>query len=290
MKKGLILILSCVVLFASCDFGGKSKLKAEKDSLALELSQRNVELDEFWGVFNEVQEGFRQINIAENRVDLQRGSIGEQGASAREKMKADLEFITKTMADNKDQIARLEGLLKKNKNSSSNLLQTVENLKSELADKTSRINDLQTELASKNIRIQELDAAVSNLAADVESLAKANDAKAAAVEEQDRIINRAWFVFGTRSELRDQKIISGGGLFQSTEVLSESDFNHDYFTEIDVRTTKTVQLYAKSAKMMTLHPEGSYTLEKNSKGEYVLSIINAKDFWSLTKYLVILVK
>lgn len=291
MKKELIVILSCVVLFASCDFGGKSKLKAEKDSLALELSQRNSELDEFWGVFNEVQEGFRQINIAENRVDLQRGSITEQGSTARDKMRADLEFITKTMADSKEQIAKLEGMLKRNKNNvSANLTQTVENLKNELVEKSNRITELQTELANKNVRIQELDAAVSNLAADVESLAKANDAKAAAVEEQDRIINRAWFVFGTRSELRDQKIISGGGLFSSTEVLGESDFNHDYFTEIDIRTTKTVQLYSKSAKMMTLHPEGSYTLEKDSKGEYVLNIINGKDFWSLTKYLVILVK
>lgn len=68
------------------------------------------------------------------------------------------------------------------------------------------------------------------------------------------------------------------------------DFNKDYFTEIDIRTTKTIELYSKSAKILTSHPDGSYTLEKNSKGEYVLSITNAKYFWSLSKYLVIQVK
>lgn len=290
MKKGLLIILSCVVGLSACDFGGKSKVQAEKDSLALVLSQKEDELNEFWGVFNEIQEGFRQINIAENRVDLQRGSIMEQGATAREKIKEDMEFIAKTMNDNKAQIAKLEALLKNNKNASANLSKTLESLKAELAEKTNRISELQSELAAKNIRIQELDAAVSNLAADVESLAAANDAKAEAVEEQDRIINTGWFVFGTKSELKDQKILKGGNLFKSAEVLSDADFNKDYFTEIDIRTTKNINLYSKSAKLLTSHPEGSYTLEKNSKGEYVLNITNAKTFWSLSKYLVILVK
>ena len=288
MKKSLFLVLSCVVFLTACDFGGKKKLQAEKDSLALELSQKNNELDEFWGVFNEIQEGFRQINIAEDRVDLQRGSLTEQGATARQKIKEDMEFIAKTMEDNKAQIEKLEAMLQKNKNASANLVNTVASLKKELAEKTNRIGELQTELASKNIRIQELDAAVSNLAADVESLAEANDAKAAAVEKQDRLLNTAWFVFGTKSELKDQKIITGG-VFKTREVMTE-EFNKDYFTEIDIRTTKTIELYSKSAKLLTTHPDGSFTLDKNSKGEYVLSITNAKDFWSVSKYLVILAK
>ena len=36
--------------------------------------------DSIMGAFNEVQEGFRQINEAENRVDLQSGSIRENSA------------------------------------------------------------------------------------------------------------------------------------------------------------------------------------------------------------------
>lgn len=290
MKKGLLIILSCIVGLSSCDFGGKSKVQAEKDSLALVLSQKENELEEFWGVFNEIQEGFRQINIAENRVDLQRGSMMEQGSTARQKIKDDMEFIAKTMNENKAQIAKLEAMLKKNKNASANLSKTLSSLKAELAEKTNRVTELQEELAAKNIRIQELDAAVSNLAADVESLAAANDAKSEAIEEQDRTINAAWFVFGTKSELKDQKILKGGNMFKSAEVLTDSDFNKDYFTEIDIRTTKTINLYSTSAKLMTSHPEGSFTLEKNSKGEYVLNITNAKTFWSLSKYLVILVK
>lgn len=291
MRKYLTLALFSVVLLSSCNFGEKKKLKSENEALQTEMAQKDKDLEEFWALFNEVQEGFQAINQAEDRVDLQRGSITESSASsARDKIKADLEFISKTMEDNKAQIEKLEALVKKGKNSSNQMVKALQNMKKELAEKTNRIEELQTELASKNIRIQELDAALSNLTADVEALADANDAKAAAVEEQDRLINRAWFVFGTKSELKEQNIINGGGLFKSREVLASSDFNKDYFSEIDIRTTKTIELFSKSAKILTSHPEGSYILDKNTKGEYVLTITNAKDFWSVSRYLVILVK
>ena len=80
MKK-LAVLFMCAAMLASCDFKGGSKdLKAENDSLLMELTQRNAELDDMMGTFNEVQEGFRKINAAESRVDLQRGTITENSA------------------------------------------------------------------------------------------------------------------------------------------------------------------------------------------------------------------
>ena len=65
MKK-LAVLFMCAAMLASCDFKGGSKdLKAENDSLLMELTQRNAELDDMMGTFNEVQEGFRKINAAE---------------------------------------------------------------------------------------------------------------------------------------------------------------------------------------------------------------------------------
>ena len=56
MKK-LAILLVCAAMLASCNgLGGGSKdLKAENDSLLMELTQRNAELDEMMGTFNEVQ-------------------------------------------------------------------------------------------------------------------------------------------------------------------------------------------------------------------------------------------
>ena len=285
MKKLAVLIV-CAAMLASCDGfkGGSKDLKAENDSLLIELSQRNAELDEMMGTFNEIQEGFRQINDAESRVDLQRGTITENSASAKQQIASDIEFITKHMEENKAQISKLKAMLKSSKNNSAQLKKAVESLTQELVTKQQRIEELQAELASKNIRIQELDAAVSGLSADKESLAAENEAKARTVAEQDKAINAAWFVFGTKSELKSQKIL------QSGDVLKNADFNKDYFTQIDIRTTKEIKLYSKRAELLTTHPAGSYELVKDDKGQLTLKITNPKEFWSVSKYLVIQVK
>ena len=291
MKKLAVLIV-CAAMLASCDGfkGGSKDLKAENDSLLIELSQRNAELDEMMGTFNEIQEGFRQINDAESRVDLQRGTITENSASAKQQIASDIEFITKQMEENKAQIAKLQAMLKSSKNNSAQLKKAVESLTQELVTKQQRIEELQAELASKNIRIQELDAAVTGLTAAKDELTAENEAKSKTVAEQDKALNTAWFVFGTKKELKDQKILSGSGLFKKGEVLKDGDINKDYFTQVDIRTTKEIKLYSKDADILTTHPAGSYALEKDDKGQLILKITNPKEFWSVSRYLVIQVK
>ena len=289
MKKLAVLIV-CAAVMASCDSfsgGSKDQLKAENDSLLMELTQRNAELDEMMGTFNDISEGFRQINAAESRVDLQRGAVAEGSLNAKQQIASDIEFIRKQMEENKEQIAKLQAMLKNSKTNSSQLKKAVESLTQELNAKTQRIEELQAELASKNIRIQELDAAVTDLNAVKSELTAENEAKAKTVAEQDKALNTAWFVFGTKKELKDQKILSGSGLFKKGSVLKDGDINK---AQIDIRTTKEIKLYSKDADVLTTHPTGSYALEKDDKGLLTLRITNPKEFWSVSKYLVIQVK
>ena len=162
MKKLAVLIV-CAAVMASCDSfsgGSKNQLKAENDSLLMELTQRNAELDEMMGTFNDISEGFRQINAAESRVDLQRGAVAEGSLNAKQQIASDIEFIRKQMEENKEQIAKTAIYVEETaKNNSVQLKRAVESLTQELVAKTQRIEELQAELASKNIRIQELDAA-----------------------------------------------------------------------------------------------------------------------------------
>ena len=278
MKKLAVLIV-CAAVMASCDSfsgGSKNQLKAENDSLLMELTQRNAELDEMMGTFNDISEGFRQINAAESRVDLQRGAVAEGSLNAKQQIASDIEFIRKQMEENKEQIAKLQSMLKNSKNNSAQLKRAVESLTQELVAKTQRI--------------EELDAAVTGLSTEKEELTAENEAKAQTVAEQDKALNTAWFVFGTKKELKDQKILTNTGLFKKGQVLKDSDINKDYFTQVDIRTTKEIKLYSKDADILTTHPAGSYALEKDDKGQLTLKITNPKDFWSVSKYLVIQVK
>ena len=287
MKK-LLFLSVCVALLASCGNAGKNEaLKAENDSLTATLASRDAELEEIMAIFNDVQEGFRLINEAENRVDLQSGSL--EGATPAQKIKEDIRFISEKLQSNREQIAKLEEQLKNSKHNSAQFKKAIANLNAELQAKAEQIETLQTELASKNIRIAELDDAVAGLTQNVADLVAENKAKDAMVATQDKALNTGWFVFGTSSELKDQKIITKK-LLQKTKVLEDADFNKDYFTKIDIRTDKEIKLYSKDANLLTTHPAGSYVLEKNAEGLLTLKITHPAQFWSVSRYLVILVK
>lgn len=286
MMKKLVFFALGAMLMASCNemTGGKDRLRMENDSLLMELNQRNAELDQMMGTFNEISEGFRQINAAENRVDLQRGSMAEGSMNAKEQIASDIEFIRKQMEANREQIAKLQKQLKNSSYNSAQLKKAIANLQAELEAKTQRIEELQSELAAKNIRIQELDAAVNELTESHAQLAAENEAKAKTVASQDQALHSAWFVFGTKKELREQKILVKG------DVLKDAGANKEYFTQIDIRTTREIKLYSKSAEILTNHPKGSYALEKDAREQLILKISNPTEFWSVSKYLVIQVK
>ena len=287
MKK-LLLLSVCIAMFSSCGEMKKNEaLKAQNDSLNVALAERDAELEGIMEAFNEVQEGFRLINEAENRVDLQAGKV--EGVSAAQKIREDILFISEKLQSNRTRIAELEEQLKNSKYASSQLKKTIANFKEELEAKSQQIETLQTELASKNIRIAELDDAVAGLTQNVADLVAENKVKDAMVATQDKALNAGWFVFGTSSELKDQKIISKK-LLQKTKVLENEDFNKDYFTQIDIRTDKEIKLYSKEAKLLTAHPEGTYELIKDDKDQLTLNITNPNKFWSVSRYLVIEVK
>ncbi|MCE2616846.1 MAG: hypothetical protein ACTTKN_09560 [Phocaeicola sp.] len=280
MKKILLLSFMTLALF-SCNNGAKQEaMKAQNDSLMVQLANRNAELDDIMGAFNEVQEGFREINEAENRVDL--SSAGAENNP--DKIKENIRFISEKLKANREQIVELQKKLQGSTYQSAQLKKAISNLTKELESKEQQIQDLQAELANKNIRITELDDAVAMLNEDVTNLKADNKEKEATVASQDKALNAAWFVFGTKSELKEQKILVDG------DVLKNKDFNKDYFTQIDIRTDKAIKLYSKNATLLTTHPAGSYSLDKDDKGQLTLNIIKPSDFWSVSRYLVIKVK
>lgn len=287
MKK-ILLLSVCVALLSSCGNMGKNDaMKSQNDSLSQVLAQRDAELNGIMEAFNEIQDGFRMINEAESRVDLETGAV--EGRSNVQKIKDDIVFIMEKLDANRKRIAELEEQLKNSRYASSQLKTTIANLNKELLVKTQQIETLQAELASKNIRIAELDDAIVGLTQHVNDLVAENKAKLATVATQDKALNAAWFVFGTSSELKEQKIVSKKFL-QKKKVLESDDFNKEYFTQIDIRTDKQIMLYSPEAELLTSHPVGSYEFQKNEKGQLALLITNPNKFWSVSRYLVIEVK
>ena len=164
------------------------------------------------------------------------------------------------------------------------LQKTIENLQSQIDAQSARIQELEASLAEKDALIEAQGDAIAGLSNDVASLTEDNRAKSEKVQAQDKELNTAWFVFGTKSELKEQKILTSG------DVLKSGDFNKDYFTKIDIRYDKDLKFYSKSAQLLSTHPAGSYQLTKDKQGLYEIHITDPQKFWSVSKYLVVQVK
>ena len=232
------------------------------------------------GLMNEVQEGFRQINEAENRVTIAKDG---EGSDKKQVLRDNIKFITERMQKNRDLIAKLREQLANSSLKGSQLKSTIDNLVKQLDEKDQQLQQLRAELDAKDIHIGELDETINHLNTNVSNLTTESAQKSETISAQDKQLNTAWYVFGTKSELKEQRIIADGKVLQG-------NFNKNYFTKIDIRVDKVIKLYSKSARLLTLHPASSYTLARDANKEYVLTITNPQIFWSTSKYLVIQVK
>lgn len=81
--------------------------------------------------------------------------------------------------------------------------------------KTQLITSLQESLAKRDVRIAELDEAITNLTGQVEHLTTENEQQKEVLMTQDEALNTVYYALGTNKELKEQKIVEGGGLFSS---------------------------------------------------------------------------
>ena len=153
----------------------------------------------------------------------------------------------------------------------------------QLAEKDKEIGTLKEQLATMNIQINEMNTAITGLQSE-----SAN--KTQVIEQQTTRINTAYDAVGTYKELRDNKVLNkeGGFLGLGKKKNLKTDFNQDYFTQVDISKIKSVPVNGKSAKIVTNHPTSSYKLEMDGKKMVKsLTITNSETFWRSSTYLVI---
>ena len=282
MKK--LLMMACLAAFVltGCNDGKNNVANnaAQADSLNSIIAQKDSELNDMLGTLNEIEDGLNQINEAENRVVLLKDG---EGATKRQKLKEDVQFIATRMKQNKELLAKLQKQLANSSIQGDQLKKTIENLQKQLVEKEKQLQALREELDSKDIHIAALDETINNLNTKTSNLTKESCKKTEVINAQDKQLNTAWYVFGTKKELKNQHIMENGKVMTG-------NFNKSYFTKVDIREVSEIKLYSKSAKLLTTHPSSSYTLVRDANKQYTLRITNSQIFWSTSKYLVVLVK
>ena len=279
----MMFFAACLLAMASCD-SGKPKVDVEAaqrvDSLNQIIAQKDTEINDMMITFGEIEEGFREIAEAQDRVAVAKSG---EGANSRERIRENIQFIQNTMKQNKELINKLRQQLRESSVKGDALRKLVESLQQQLEEKEQQLQQMRALLDEKEIQIMDLDEKVANLNSDVAELTNETNQRAETISAQDKQLHTAWFVFGTKSELKEQQILVDGKVLQSS-------FNKEYFTKIDIRIDKEIKLYSSSAEILTAHPKNSYTLQRDANKQYVLRITDPQQFWATSKYLVVLVK
>ncbi|MBQ4485248.1 MAG: hypothetical protein II934_09675 [Prevotella sp.] len=283
MKKFLFVAAALAVFATSCKNERRTPVEdtTTRDSLQSIIDQKDNEINDMMTTLNQIQEGFREIALAENRVSIAKD--GERTDKAQQ-IRENIQIISNTMKSNRELIEKLRQQLRESSVKADGLKEALESMVKQLEDKDKQLVQLRSELDSKDIHIAELDETINNLNSNVEDLTAESKEKTNTINAQDKQLNTAWFVFGTKKELKEQHILDSG------DRVLQSNFNNSYFTKIDIRVDKEIKLYSKSARLLTMHPSSSYTLQQDANKQYILRITNPQLFWSTSKYLVILVK
>lgn len=282
MKKVLFFAAFVAAMFTSCGNNSQTNQSNEEvDSLQNLVEEKDKTINDMMEALTEIQAGFAQINEAEGRINML--SESAERNSNTENIRENMQFIQETMASQRQKIADLEQKFKNSNINSAKLKEAISALNQQLEEKARAIEDLYAQLAEKDEQITVLNENVQMLTAENTEIKQERDETKQVAKTQDEQLHTAWYVYGTSKELKEQNILKKGEVLQGS-------YNKEYFTKIDIRTTRIIPLQSKNAKILTTHPAGSYKLLRDAKGDYTLCISEATQFWSISKYLVIQVK
>lgn len=284
MKKLLLLIL-IVPFFFGCNQQKKEleALQARYDSILSIGFTKDTALFAYIESFNQIQANLDSIKQAEMLISTNTSGNGELETDTKDQINRDINMIYEKLRENKETIAKLRSNLKRSGGKVTELEKMIDRLSLQMDEKDAQITQLRDQLEKMNIDIEILTTSVTTLTAEGEE-------KSQIISEQTTAMNTAYYVVGTKRELLDNNIITREGGFAGIGANKKlkQDFNQEYFSTVDITKLRSIPLTKKKATIITTHPSQSFKLygEKVSDS---LVITNPKDFWSVSKYLVIMI-
>jgi regulator of replication initiation timing len=173
----------------------------------------------------------------------------------------------------------------------------VEELEKMVNHLTQQLEEKDREIASLKAELENMNIEITALTMDVGNLKQQNAEKETLIKDQEGVINdkitelnTAYYVVGTKKDLKDNNIITaeGGFIGIGKNKKLKQDFNDKFFTKIDITKTTQIPIPGKKPKIITNHPTESYKISGEGDSA-ILEIINANSFWKSSKYLVVVI-
>lgn len=276
-----------VYILASCDFGQSTKqqlqvARSENDSLLQVTIEQQNELADLVATLNAAAGKLDDINgqIAINNND-------QNLQNQRARILQQLDNLQQQIAEKQklfdDMQKKYKGVLGENKE----LKKTIDRMQKEISGYQARITTYETKIAEQTEKISKLSTTLAETQEVLEATNNVVEEQVDMIEKQDGDINRRYYIVAKKSALKDLGLVEGG-VFNKTR-LTTKGFDTKSFTEIDLRNLSQIDLGSKGARLLTPAPESSYELVKGLDKTLTLRVIDKEAFWSLSKYLVVMI-
>lgn len=264
-------------------------LENEKAQMIQTMQQKDSLMNDAENTFNEIEENLKFIKEKRQQIAM---AQQEGGKNRRQAVIDDIKLMNTMLEASDKKIAELQDKLKKSGIHVRSLEQRIAALNESLTNQNNEIADLKKVIEEKDNNLAQLNSKVNDMNGEMARQADTISYKQQQIVNKTNELNTGHFALGTFKKLKDEGILSreGGILGVGSSKAIQENFDNKYFTTVDIRSTKTIPLHTKKAKVISEHPDNSYQLvEENGQVAY-LEIKNPEEFWKISKYAVIEVK
>ena len=272
--------IAAIAILSSCVQREEDKLvidrlTSQNNHLINATAERNGQISKFKTEISSIHQSLQLIKEQEQLLgNVSDGDLSQNSTSIQE----DLEKLSDLLSHNKNKINSLNTALNSRDLKLDDFRLTVDMLKSQLEDRAVSLSNLVKTLGDKNIEIAAMVAAQEELLLNLSI-------------EKD-MAHTAYYTFGSMSELKANQVMERqdgiSGFLGQKKIADE--LNKDYYFEIDTRAVNEVPLVASSARVGSNHPPASYEFVGSDETIEAIRILDPTSFWSVTKYLTVVVK
>ena len=285
MRKFIVSTATVIVMLTVASCGNKvGELQQQVDSLQTALLQSEGDYNRLNDYLSVISDGLDSISAQEQGLLVR---TPESPMPSREDMKNGLKTLKNTLQEQRERIAKLEQDLSKGRGDVKKLQGIIAYLKEQIEAKDAQISDLLEQLDKSNMTVAQLTTRVGNLTQqNVLQEVKITEQEDV-IQVQDQMLNEGYIKIGSKSELKNAGLLSGGFLKKKKVDFSQIDASQ--FQKVDIRQVTEIPIPSKSVKVLSAMPADSYRLDEDGKTT-TLVITNPGRFWSVSSFLIIQTK
>lgn len=283
----LLYPLSTLVFLSGCSESCEPYQKELLETKS-QLEQRDSLLNAIGSAFRMVDSNLVTMRSVESDLIHQLKNDRTNEAGIRE----NIGKLKHVMAMNQSQLDQLRSNLSASSKLSGNLLSIVNGMEEKIVSNNLRLVKLNDNLGVLGADFKDVFADYLQseqlrlgLETDLEEAKVTMNNLDAQIRELSNNLNTAYVAIGTKRELVEAGVLEKGGLLKQGSV--NEDLDQMAFKPYDIRELKELNLGTGKVRIITEHPTESYSL-KQERGKTVLHIESPKNFWRLSKLLIVI--